>query len=340
MHPLIRNKVWLLAYIPVWWVIGLMVALSLSAPGTISWEDAATIAGPLCAFYGFVCMVPWYVSRPLLRQRAPVLNHVLQHAGATVLACALWLVVARGLASALDLPGAIGPALPLLVSMGLLLYLFSVAVHYGLLAFETSREAAIQARDAELRALKAQIHPHFLFNSLNSIAALTAADPERARDMAIRLSDFLRNTLGLGERASILWRDELELTRTYLEIEKVRFGARLNVEMNVDDACGDCQVPPLVLQPLIENAIRHGIATLVEGGTVRVQGKVENGMLAVNVENGFDPESPSPRRHGHGLRNVRNRLETRFGTAAKLSAGAVENRFRAEMRFPCQRAES
>jgi hypothetical protein len=339
MHPLSRHKIWLLVYVPAWWAIGLMLAAALSAPGTLSWREAAMLAGPLCAFYGLVCTAPWYVARPLVRRRAPLANHVIQHAGATVLACALWLGAARGLATVVELGGDLGPVMPLLVSMGLLLYACSIAVHYGLLAFETSREAAIQARDAELRALKAQVHPHFLFNSLNSIAALTSSDPGRARDMAIRLSDFLRNTLGLGERASILWRDELELARTYLEVEKVRYGARLNVELDVEAACGDCEVPPLVLQPLVENAIRHGIATLVDGGTVRVEGKLQDGMLAVAVENGFDPDSPAPRRHGHGLRNVRHRLETRFGTAAQLSARATHNRFRAEMRFPCQRKD-
>ncbi len=93
--------------------------------------------------------------------------------------------------------------------------------------------------------------------------------------MCIRLSDFLRNTLGLGERESISWREELQLARTYLDVEQVRFGSRLRVEMNVDEACADCMVPPLVLQPLIENAVKHGIATLVDGGTIRVEGTSE-----------------------------------------------------------------
>ena len=180
---------------------------------------------------------------------------------------------------------------------------------------EASRQAAIDTRDAELRALKAQINPHFLFNSLNSITALTTSDPDRAREMCIRLSDFLRNTLGLGERESVAWHEELDLAQAYLDVEQVRFGSRLHVEVHVDQACADCLVPPLVLQPLIENAVKHGIATLVDGGTIRVESRVRDGRLEVSVENGFDPESPAPRRHGLGLRNVRTRLETRFGTA-------------------------
>src|SRR5262249_22647218 len=138
-----------------------------------------------------------------------------------------------------------------LVTFGVLLYGLAIAVHYGLLAVESSREAAVQAHDAELRALKAQIQPHFLFNSLNSIAALTSSDASKAREMAILLSDFLRRTLGLGEKTTVPLADELELTRTYLEVERVRFGKRLRVDLNVTKECEGCVVPPLVLQPLI-----------------------------------------------------------------------------------------
>jgi LytS/YehU family sensor histidine kinase len=265
---------------------------------------------------------------------------VSQHLGSAVLACALWIGLARLLAFPMALGTRLDSAVPHLVAVGLLLYLLSVALHYVLLAMEASREAALQTRDAELRALKSQINPHFLFNCLNSISALTTTDPAKARDMCVRLSDFLRNTLGLGERESIAWRDELELARTYLEVERVRFGARLQVEMLVDDACAECQVPPLVLQPLIENAIKHGIATMVEGGIVRLESRVESGNLEVSVENDYDPDAPTPRRSGLGLRNVRNRLETRFGSSASFRTGAQNNRFRAEMIFPCHKVDS
>ena len=230
MHPLVRNKWWLAAYIPCWWLFAVMVAEMLRSPGTLTWPDALSISAPICTFYAFVCMSPWYTARPLIRQSAPVSAHLIRHAGGTIIAGALWLGSAQAVAFLLGLTSDLLPAIPVLISFGLLLYILAIAVHYGLLAVESSREAAIQARDAELRALKAQIQPHFLFNSLNSIAALTSTDPARARDMAIRLSDFLRNTLGLGEKTTVRLRDELELTRTYLEVERVRFGSRLNVQ--------------------------------------------------------------------------------------------------------------
>jgi two-component system, LytTR family, sensor histidine kinase AlgZ len=337
MHPIFRNTTTLAAYMGLWTVLAAALAALVRIPGDLTWSQAMSIAVPLCMLYAFVCLTPWYLCRAFPLGSSNVPRLLINQLGAAILACALWTGLAGSLAAVIELGDRFYSAMPLWVVVGLLLYLLSVALHYALLAVEASREAALQTRDAELRALKSQINPHFLFNCLNSISALTSTDPARAREMCVLLSDFLRKTLGLGERASISWREELELARTYLEVEQVRFGARLQVEMQVDDACADCQVPPLVLQPLIENAIKHGIATMVEGGTVRLEGHVENGNLAVRVENSFDPEAPSPRRHGLGLRNVRNRLETRFGDAAHLNLAAEHNRFRAEMVFPCHK---
>jgi LytS/YehU family sensor histidine kinase len=257
------------------------------------------------------------------------------HAGAAVLATALWIALARVIGYALNLGNRLDPVISPLIAIGFLMYLLSVALHYVALAMEESRRAALEARDAELRALKAQINPHFLFNSLNSIIALTASDPDGAREMCIRLADFLRSTLGLGERENVAWGEELNLTQAYLDVEQIRFGSRLQVEMHVDEDSRNCLVPPLILQPLIENAIRHGIATLIEGGTIRVESLVRDGQLRVTVENCFDPQS-SVQRHGLGLRNLRMRLESRFGPVAHVAARVEGNRFLVNMAVPCQ----
>jgi len=340
MHPIFRNTSSMTAYLALWIVLAGLLAALMRVPGDLGWSQALSVSVPMCLFYAFVCLTPWYLCRAFPLGSPRIARLLINQLGAAILACALWIGLARLLAFAMDLGPGLNPAMPQLVVVGFLFYLMSVALHYALLAVEASREAALQTRDAELRALKSQINPHFLFNCLNSISALTSTDPVRARDMCVKLSDFLRNTLGLGERESIPWREELDLARTYLEVEQIRFGSRLNVEMKMDDACAECQVPPLVLQPLIENAIKHGIATMVEGGTVRLEGHVENGNLAIRVENSFDPDAPSPRRHGLGLRNVRGRLATRFGDAAHLNLAAADNRYSAEMIFPCHRANS
>jgi signal transduction histidine kinase len=336
MHPIFNRRSSLVLYIGLWMVLAVLLAGLLRMPGQMPWQNALIISGPLCLFYAFVCLTPWYVCRYLPLRSTAWFKLIVNHLGAAILATVIWVAFGRVIATAIQCTG-FRPAIPHVVVVGLLIYILSVALHYALLAVEQSRESEVQAREAELRALKAQINPHFLFNSLNSITALTTVDPARAREMCIRLSDFLRSTLGLGERESISWREELALARVYLDVEQVRFGSRLQVEMNVDEACSDCLVPPLVLQPLIENAVKHGIATLVDGGTIKVDGAVRDGLLEISVENGFDPDSPAPRRHGIGLRNVRSRLETRFGDAASLTAHAENNRFRAEMVVPCRK---
>lgn len=338
MHPIFKSRGALAGYLGLWAVLAVSLAALLRLAGDGTWDQALLLSAPPCLFYAFMCLTPWYMARVLPLGPHPwrlIANHV----GAAVLACALWIGAARGSAALLGLDRQLDPAIPHLIAAGLLLYLLSVAVHYMLLAMEASRRSALLARDAELRALKSQVNPHFLFNCLNSISALTTSDPARAREMCVRLSDFLRNTLGLGERESVSWREELDLARTYLEVERVRFGARLQVEMNVDDSCVECRVPALLLQPLVENAIKHGIATLVDGGVIRLESRVNSGTLEVRVENGFDPEAPSPRRSGLGLRNVRERLRTRFGTAAGIITTVENNVYRAEMRFPCLKSE-
>lgn len=338
MHPILASKSRVAAYVLLWVIIGAALAGLLMMRGTLTLAEAVEISAPLCAVYAFFCLTPWYMCRHLPLRTTNPFNLTIQHLAAALLACGIWVKLATFIARRiLHANARFQEEAPHLVAVGLLLYAVSVALHYMQLAQQASREAELLARDAELRALKAQINPHFLFNSLNSITALTMVDPARAREMCIRLSDFLRNTLGLGEKEAISWREELALSRTYLDVEQVRFGSRLRVEIDVDEACADCMVPPLVLQPLVENAVKHGIATMVDGGLIRVEGRVVDGVMAVVVANDFDPDSPSPRRHGLGLRNVRSRLATRFGDAARLTAHIENHQFRAEMTVPCQR---
>lgn len=234
-------------------------------------------------------------------------------------------------------------AIPVMVGTGILLYMLSATSYYVYLAVLASREAEaraivaqVLARDAELRALKAQVNPHFLFNSLNSISALTTSDAPKAREMCILLGDFLRRTLGLGEKLAIPLEEEMSLIHAYLAVEKIRFGARLRMEENIEKDALGIEVPPLLLQPLVENAVAHGIANLVEGGWIRLNVARQNGQLFIVVENQFDPEAPARRRNGVGLVNVRQRLETRYGKRASFDVKADGGSFRVTIAIPTE----
>jgi LytS/YehU family sensor histidine kinase len=227
--------------------------------------------------------------------------------------------------------------------MGMLIYLVSVGLHYAFLAVEASAqaerreaEARAMAREAELQALRIQLNPHFLFNSLHSISALATADGVRAREMCIKLADFLRSSLRLGDRESISLGEELALARAYLEVEQVRFGNRLRVEEQVDSDCLDCAIPVLLLQPLVENAVKHGIASLVEGGVIRWEARRVDGTVSIRVENGYDPEAAAPLKTGRGQVHVRKRLEARYGPRASFATGVKDERYWVDLRLPCE----
>jgi two-component system sensor histidine kinase AlgZ len=261
----------------------------------------------------------------------------------------LWSYIGSGLARLLDsdggdpLPALYRTHVPTILAGGALLYLVAAAFHYMLLAVDAAQRAekqaieqAMLARDAELRALKAQVHPHFLFNSLNSISSLTTSDPARAREMCVLLAEFFRKSLAIGERASVSLAEELEVARTYLAIERLRLGERLTLEETVDEAGRGCALPPLLLQPLVENAIRHGIATCAEGGVLRVEARTVGGRLRVLVENPFDPDAPARPGVGVGLSNVRRRLQARYGDAARMEAHRSPASFRVTLEIPVE----
>ena len=195
-------------------------------------------------------------------------------------------------------------------------------------------ELRILAQDAELRALRAQLNPHFLFNSLNSISALTTLDPARARTMCILLSDFLRGSLKLGEQRMVPLAEEVDLLKAYLAIEQIRFGARLQVAWEIEPEVLGEWIPALLLQPLVENAIKHGIAGLTEGGVVRVCARAEGGTLEIKVENPVDPDMPPAQGLGLGLRQVRSRLQLRFGTRMGFESELLDGVHRVRMMFP------
>jgi two-component system, LytTR family, sensor histidine kinase AlgZ len=154
--------------------------------------------------------------------------------------------------------------------------------------------------------------------------------------MCALLADFLRKSLAVGERASIPVEEELALARTYLAVEGRRFGSRLVVEEDVEEGGKSGLLPPLLLQPLIENAVRHGIASRLDGGVVKLEAKTVGSTLRLAVENPVDPDSASRPGHGLGLANVRERLQARYGSEAFLETRRLTDRFRVVLSLPLE----
>jgi two-component system LytT family sensor kinase len=191
------------------------------------------------------------------------------------------------------------------------------------------------AREAELSSLRQQLQPHFLFNSLNSISALIGIKPEEARKMIQQLSDFLRGTIRKDDQQYISLDEELKHLHLYLEIEKVRFGHRLKTEVNQQDETKKMVLPSLLLQPLVENAIKFGLYDTIGEITIRLSAQTIENHLYIRIENPFDPETAQAKPGtGFGLNSIQRRLYLLYGRSDLLSTHQNENRFITELKIP------
>jgi hypothetical protein len=333
-----------------WIPVAVVLVPALATLGKLSWTSSILLGVPLAMISLFIPIDAAYMCRFAPLGKARMWRIVLTHFAAAQVLSLLWMLIAgpfsRALAYIPQLHGIdrdFAPDRWIVYLTGCFFYVISVAYHYVAMAQDAARAVEMQvmqtsvlARDAELRALRAQINPHFLFNSLNSISALTSIDGARAREMCLLLADFLRLTLGMGEKTVIPFSEELDLLEKFMAIEKVRFGARLRMEEKIDDEARRCIIPALLLQPLLENAVSHGIASIEDGGTIRLEASVRDGRLAILVENDHDEEAPVRKRNGVGLKNVRSRLEARYGKEATFRAEADEDKFRVTVSLPAE----
>ncbi len=198
---------------------------------------------------------------------------------------------------------------------------------------EDAREGALRAR---LAALQAQVNPHFLFNTLNAIAALIPKDAAAAEETVERLASVLQYSIASSSRGRVKLGEELAAVRDYLDIEHARFGERLRSSIEVDRGLEDYAIPPMLLQPLVENAVLHGLSSRDEGGAVLVQGREEAGAMILRVsDDGVGPGGSKRRGNRTGLDNLRERLALTYGADAKLSVGARPGGgFECEIRVP------
>ncbi|HJU83637.1 MAG TPA: sensor histidine kinase [Holophagaceae bacterium] len=320
------RRIWL-GYWGGWLLLGLFMASGAAL--YIPWSFALTAWLTHFLTWGLLGMG----IIPLLR-RFP-LDRRIQHWGIHILASVLGALVdvATSLCASLFLTWAEKtPPVPLFERIqacfvsgfhpGLMTYWLFVGALVALDVFRRYKERELQASqlqarlaEAQLLALKMQLHPHFLFNTLHAISALMHSDVKAADRMLARLSDLLRLTLDQAGEQEIPLRQELAMLESYLEIERLRFQNRLRVKVEVPDNLLDAQVPTFILQPLVENALKHGIAPRAAGGQVAIRAHHSGGVLCLEVEDDGAglKEDGSTAGHGIGTRNTRSRLEHLYG---------------------------
>jgi two-component system, LytTR family, sensor histidine kinase AlgZ len=327
-----------------------MFAMSMTYVLEGQWLVSFIIAIPLVLVYSQINLSSWYLAKVFPLDKTGFWKLISFIFISSVVMSTIWVGMCFGWIYIVNqfLPVVQPQANQFLLILSLYgfgeeLFLVSLTVSYLLTLFESSRNAErrafelrLLAQSAELKALRMQIDPHFLFNSLNSISALTVHNAEAARSMTMTLADFFRKSLLFGAKEVISLKEELSLLNHYLDIEKTRFGKRLNVEQNIEDGALNCLIPPLLLQPLLENAIKHGIADSIDGGTVLISAQRKSDRLFLAMENPIDSDAPKKRGAGLGMDIVKKRLQTAYGENGDLKTFINEKYFQVVIFLPAK----
>jgi len=229
---------------------------------------------------------------------------------------------------------------PVRIMLGIIYYLIIALVYYLMVynqnfkeRVENEAKTEAKYREAELNTLKAQINPHFIFNSLNSISALTISDPETAQEMIVKLSEFFRMTLKKDNAQFAKLSEEIRFSRLYFEIEKIRFKDKLEYIIECDEKYGAFLIPHLIIQPLLENAIKHGVQESITTVCVKLECTTTNDHLVLKLTNAFDSESEASG-EGIGLKNVRDRLRLIYNRSDLMEVEIIDNQYVAVLKIP------
>ncbi len=346
-HPLLGNS----TRVTLWWLAWLMMAAGQSlliwlvygsSPLTAVTDGVISMAA-----MGLLGLGIWYPVRYLPKEGDPLTGTLLNNLVTGLLTIAIWLMVTRYGIRALvtDKEGydlLWHSVLIFRITAAILIYALIVLTYHLLmsatrLAERAARQAQleVQVHEGELRMLRSQINPHFLFNSLNSINSLTLTDPAAASEMIIKLSDFMRYSLSMRGDQPVTLGEEMESLRLYLQIERVRFGERLVIEEETEPECLNALMPGMLLQPIYENAVKHGLWETTGEIILKTVATMEEEMVVISVTNTLDPEAAAySNGTGIGLRNVASRLELFFGERAGLDVKPGDESFTVTIRFP------
>lgn len=321
IYPLYGNRNYYILYAGSWILVAFIHFFVLSYYRIFELEVAITesiVASVILCFLGISL---WYPVFYLHYKNSNILISIVQLVFVTVVANLIWfgityLILITTFNHNEPYIQFMFESIPWKLAMGLLYYFLIVLLYNFIIYYHNFNEKVISeaelktlVKESELKSLKSQINPHFLFNSLNSISSLTIISPEKAREMIIKLSEFLRYSLSSSEHHLTSLEYEINNLNRYLDIEKVRFGKKLEVKKNINQDCFKLRLPWLILQPLIENAIKYGVYENVEKSEIEINASCTDNFLKVEIINNYDEELFVKKGEGIGLQNIRRRLK-------------------------------
>jgi two-component system, LytTR family, sensor kinase len=347
-HPVLENRVRLI----VWWLVWLFLGLGQSllfyyAYGSFLQISIADSLISICIYSG-ISLVLWYPFRyfnhSVTKPAVLISNLVISGAiSVTLWAVVTWLLVTTIFPRETSYQAYWDATFPYRIGTGVFIFGLVILSYYLFislynLAEKNAREARLESlvKETELKMLRSQINPHFLFNSLNSISSLTITDPEKAREMVVKLSEFMRYALSRKDEQPVSLQNELENLRLYLDIEKVRFGEKLTTEEIIENNCLDFKIPVMLLQPLYENAVKHGVYESTESVKIITTAKIIDRYIEITISNNYDPVPSLKRGTGTGLLNVTRRLELVYGNKASIKTSKENGIYTVTLYIPTE----
>lgn len=342
-HPFISNPKLVIYYILIW--IAIITGAVLIKWLAYGFEPGIAVAEALALPFMFAIIGSsiWYVIKFSTLENNSAVRVVLSHLIAATIIVFIWLYFGIVIIKLLH-PYAgqwIENNLAGNIFSGYMLYLTYVIFFYAVNYYQGFKEKVRNegklkslVKEAELHALKSQINPHFLFNSLNSISSLTMTNPDKAQEMVINLSALMRYSLKHDQIDKVTFSEELKNNKLYLQIEKVRFGNKLNAVFDIDEKCLHAMIPNMILQPLYENAIKYGVYEATEPIDITTRSKCNDNVLEITITNNYDPNSISKKGEGIGLRNIRDRLQIIYGNPMLMKVEDNKKEFTVTLAIP------
>jgi len=347
-HPVLQNRVRLI----VWWLIWLFLAGGQSLLFYFAYGSFTNI-GPVDSIislliYSGIALSLWYPFSFFNTGNTKTITLISNLVISGAITVGLWVLITKYAVEVVlpeqnDYQAYWVATFPYRVGTGVFIYGLIILTYYLFISLtnlseKNAKEAKLESlvKETELKLLRSQINPHFLFNSLNSISSLTVTDPEKARTMVVKLSDFMRYALSRKDEQPVSLRSELENLRLYLDIEKVRFGDKLIMEEDISPGCLECKIPVMLLQPLYENAVKHGVYESTESVKIVTTAKIIEGFIEITISNNYDLVPAIRKGTGTGLLNVSRRLELFYGNKASIKTTKENNIYTVTLYIPAE----
>ena len=347
-HPFIKNIKSLLYYISAWIIISIGHFKVLYVFINLDFWYSLTDAVIFNSVFGIIGFALWFPVRLNHPRKTKLINFYLSYITSAALFIFVWIAISETFLALIfgsKYNNFNYESIPWRVISGIAFYFITVLVYYLLIYYKDLQEKIISemklkemVKESELNLLKAQINPHFLFNSLNSISSLTITNPEKAQEMIVKLSDFLRYSVSLNDNQFSTLEDEFKNIERYLQIEQIRFSNKLKYDYEVDNKCLQFEIPVMILQPLYENAVKHGVYESTEQITIFTKCILETEIMKIIISNNFDSSVKSRKGAGFGLKNIKERLKLIYKNDSLLKTNINENIFEVILIIPIKQS--